>query len=126
MTTSGIDGILVETHNWGKSVKFWAALGYELELDTGHHSGRLRHPAGGPYVFIAERPATQELQVILGFRVEDAATFTPPKSGKVKQKFAKQHWGALQMLIADPDGRVMGVEAPLKQKRAAKTRKRQS
>jgi hypothetical protein len=23
-------------------------LGYHLELETDHHSGRLRHPAGGP------------------------------------------------------------------------------
>ncbi len=87
MTTSGIDGVLIETHNWGKSVAFWKGLGYELELETDHHSGRLRHPAGGPYVFLAERPAEQELQVVLGFRVPSAAKFKPPKSGKIKKRF---------------------------------------
>ena len=30
MSTHGIDGLLVETHNWGKSVAFWKGLGYEL------------------------------------------------------------------------------------------------
>jgi len=112
MTTGGIDGVLIETHNWGKSVAFWKGLGYELELETDHHSGRLRHPAGGPYVFLAERPPEHELQVVLGLRVESAAEFKPPASGTVRQAFTKQHWGALQMLLADPDGRVLGIEAP--------------
>ncbi len=45
MKTEGIDDILVETHNWGKTVAFWKDLGYELEFETDHHSGRLRQPA---------------------------------------------------------------------------------
>jgi hypothetical protein len=113
MTTHGIDGLLVETHNWGKSVAFWKGLGYELELETDHHSGRLRHPAGGPYVFLAERPPDHELRVVLGLSVRSAAAFKPPPTGKVKRRFARQHWGRLQMLLADPDGRVLGIEAPL-------------
>ena len=32
MTTNGIQGLLIETHNWGRSVAFWKALGYELEF----------------------------------------------------------------------------------------------
>jgi len=122
MSTHGIAGILVETHNWGKSVAFWKGLGYELEFATDHHSGQLRHPAGGPYVFIAEQPPKQQLQVVLGLRVDNAAKFEPPASGKVTRKFTKQHWGALQMLLADPDGRVLGVEAPVKRKPRAKKR----
>jgi hypothetical protein len=113
MTTNGIDGVLIETHNWGKSVAFWKGLGYEIEFETDHHSGRLRHPAGGPYVFLAERPPEQELQVILGLQVESAADFKPPASAKVTQPFAKTHWGTLQMLLADADGRVLSIEAPL-------------
>jgi hypothetical protein len=112
MTTKGIDMVLIETHNWGKSVAFWKGLGYELELETDHHSGRLRHPAGGPAIFIAERPPDHALQVVLGLSVEAAEGFVPPTSGTVTQPFALQHWGALQMLVADPDGRVVAVEAP--------------
>jgi len=127
MTTRGIDGLLVETHNWGKSVAFWKGLGYELELETDHHSGRLRHPAGGPYVFIAERPRDHALQVVLSLRVRSAAAFKPPPAGKVKRRFARQHWGALQLLLADPDGRVLGIEAPAPRVKAkAKARARRA
>jgi hypothetical protein len=113
MTTKGIEGLLIETHNWGKSVAFWKSLGYDIEFETDHHSGRLRHPAGGPYLFIAERPPEHVLQVVPGLAVEDAATFEPPPAGKIKRPFIKEHWGALQMLLTDPDGREIAVEAPL-------------
>ncbi len=113
MATRGIDGLLIETHNWGKSVAFWTSLGYELELETDHHSGRLRHPAGGPYLFIAERPPGQVLKVIPVLSVGDAATFEPPTSGTVKRPFTEEHWGALQMLLVDPDGREIAIDAPL-------------
>lgn len=113
MTSNGIDGILIETHNWGRTVAFWQDLGYQLELQTDHHSGRLRHPGGGPYLFVAERPNGHELQVVLGIAVADATQFTPPSGGTVLQPFARQHWPALQMLLADPDGRPLAVEAPL-------------
>lgn len=113
MKTNGIDGILIETHNWGKTVAFWQDLGYELEFETDHHSGRLRHPDGGPYIFVAERPSDHVLQVVLGVAVDDAERFTPPRGGTVAQPFEKQHWPALQMLLNDPDGRQLAVEAPL-------------
>ena len=113
MTTHGIDGILVETHNWGKTVAFWKGLGYELEFETDHHSGQLRHPSGGPYLFIAERPETQALQIVPAVAVKDAEAFTPPSSAVVVHPFEKQHWPAQQMLLEDPDGRQVGVNAPL-------------
>jgi len=112
MTTRGIDMVLVETHNFGKTVAFWKGLGYELEFETDHHSGRLVHPGGAPAIFVAERPPGQALQVLLGVSVKAAEAFQPPASGTVTQPFEMQHWGALQMLVADPDGRVVAVEAP--------------
>ena len=48
MTTDGVEVVLIETHNCGKTVAFWKALGYDLEFETDHHSGRLRHPSGRP------------------------------------------------------------------------------
>jgi hypothetical protein len=116
METEGIDGLLVETHNWGKTVAFWQGLGFKLEFETDHHSGRLRHPRGGLYIFVAERPPEHKLQVMLGLRVESATDFKPPASGTVTQPFTKTHWGTLQMLLADPDGRALGIEAPLHEK----------
>ena len=123
MKTKGIDGILIETHNWGRTVAFWRDLGYEVEFETDHNSGRLRHPGGGPYIFVAERAHDQPLQVTLGIAVEDAAQFSPPHSGFVVHPFAKQHWSALQMLLADPDGRHVAVEAPLPQAKKNATKK---
>jgi hypothetical protein len=124
MTLHGIEGLLFETHNWGKSVAFWKALGYELELETDHHSGRLQHPSGGAYIFIAERPLDHALQVIPGLSVASAAAFRPPPTGKVKKRFARQHWGRLQMLIADPDGLLLGIEAPVQATKKAPTKTR--
>jgi hypothetical protein len=113
MKSEGIEGFLIETHNWGKTVAFWQGLGYELEFETDHHSGQLRHPAGGPYLFIAERPRTQLLQIVPAVAVKDAVQFTPPSSATVVQPFEKQHWPGLEMLLEDPDGRQVGVHAPL-------------
>ena len=78
MKTEGIEGWLIETHNWGKTVAFWKGLGYELEFETDHHSGQLRHPAGGTYLCIAERPASQVLQIVPAVAVKAAAQFAPP------------------------------------------------
>jgi len=74
---------------------------------------QLRHPAGGPYVFIAEWPDTQALQIVPAVAVKDAAKFTPPSSAVVVHPFEKQHWPVLQMMLKDPDGRQVGVNAPL-------------
>jgi len=113
METKGIEGLLVETHNWGKTVAFWQGLGYVLEFETDHHSGQLRHPRGGPFLFIAERPPEQALKLVPMVAVEDAARFSPPSSATVLRPFEMQHWPALEMLLADPDGRELSVQAPL-------------
>lgn len=115
-STEGIQGILIETHNWGKTVAFWKALGYELEFETDHNSGQLRHPKGGPYIFIAERPEKQPIAMVAMLAVEDAAAFSPPKSGTVLRGFEPQHYPATEMLLADPDGRTFSVQAPLPKK----------
>jgi hypothetical protein len=113
MATDGIEGLLIETHNWGKTVAFWQGLGYRLEFETDHHSGQLRHPSGGPYIFVAERPPTQALQIQLAVGVRDASTFEPPAAAVVVRPFERAHWPALEMTLADPDGRHLGVHAPL-------------
>ncbi|WP_394830237.1 hypothetical protein LVJ94_27390 [Pendulispora rubella] len=113
METEGIEGLLIETHNWGKTVAFWKALGYELEFETDHHSGQLRHPRGGPYIFVAERPQGHVLQVQMAIGVRDAAKFSPPSAGVVVSPFERQHWPVLEMVVADPDGRHISVHAPL-------------
>ena len=68
--TEGMEYVYLETHNWGKTVKFWLEFGYELELDLGT-AGRLVHPSGGTALFIEEEPAEEETPV------EDAASDAP-------------------------------------------------
>jgi hypothetical protein len=113
MQSNGIEGLLIETHNWGKTVAFWRGLGYEVEFETDHHSGQLRHPRGGPYIFVAERPPHQALKVVLAIGVADAAGFEPPRAGTVVRGFEPQHFPSLEMVLADPDGRELSVHAPL-------------
>lgn len=111
MTTRGIEAVLVETHDWGRSVRFFQSLGYTLEFETDHHSGQLRS-AEGPYLFVAEVPEDQPAGIRLGLRVDDAATFVPGDGVEVVSPFEPTHWGTEQMLVRDPDGRAWSVEAP--------------
>ena len=112
MTTTGIDGVYVETHNWGKTVAFWEGLGYMLEFETDHHSGQLRHPSGGPYVFVAERPEGHVLERYPIIAVGDATAFEPPAAGRVDEPFTPRHWNVVEMMLRDPDDRLVSLQAP--------------
>ena len=108
MITNGIEGLIVDTHNWGKSVAFWRELGYVLE-----DSLVLRHRAGGPFIYLIEQPETQELEIRPIVGIEDSETFTPPTAAIVQRNFEPQHWGVCEMLLLDPDDRGISVQAPL-------------
>ncbi len=113
MGTTGVEGLIIQTRNWGKTVAFWQSLGYQVEFETGRNSGRLEHPAGGPYLFVVERPgsADPEIQPLVG--TSDADSFEPPRAGTVEHPFTGRHWGAAELLLRDPDGRHVSVQAPL-------------
>jgi hypothetical protein len=113
MTTSGIEGLLIETHNWGKTVAFWQALGFVLQFETDHHSGQLQHPAGGPFLFVAERPADRELETYPVVAVEDADAFRQTAPVSIDEPFAPQHWQRMEGFAYDPDGRRISLQAPL-------------
>jgi DNA-binding LacI/PurR family transcriptional regulator len=118
MRTRGVEGLIIQTRNWGKTVAFWQALGYQVEFETGRNSGRLEHPAGGPYLFIVERPDPHpEIQPLVA--ISDTGGFEPPPAGTVEQPFTDMHWGAAQMLLRDPDGRHVSIQAPLSPPRAS-------
>src|SRR2546421_4221709 len=85
MGTTGVEGLIVYTRNWGKTVAFWRALGYRVEFETGRNSGRLEHPAGGPYLFVVERPASEDPEIQPLVATSDADSFQPPSSGTVEQ-----------------------------------------
>lgn len=108
-----IIGMYVETHNWGKTVAMWQGLGFELDFETDHHSGQLTHPAGGPYVFVQERPASHDLMRYPILGIDDSTSFTPPSAATVDRPFEPQHWDVTEMMLRDPDGALVSLQAPL-------------
>ena len=44
MASHGVEGLIIQTRNWGKTVAFWQALGYRVEFETGRNSGRSSTP----------------------------------------------------------------------------------
>jgi hypothetical protein len=113
MTTSGIEGLAIETYNWGKAVAFWQGLGFVVDLETGHGSGRLSHPTGGPYLFIIEKPDGEPLSAITPVvAIEDVRAFKRPRSGVMVSDFAPTHWGTVELIMQDPDGRTVSVQGP--------------
>ena len=113
MSTEGIEAVFLETHNWGKTAKFFTELGYELEFDTGHESGQLRN-GDTPFVFIAEVPESEKPAVRLVLKVEDAESFHIDPSVGETTPFEDTHYGTREMTIRDPDGRLWTLQAPTK------------
>ena len=111
MTTQGIEGMFLETHNWGRAVRFFQSLGFELELETDHHSGQLRN-GDGPYVFVAEVPADKDLDVQVVLHVADADACRPGPDVEVVSEFSDTHWGTREMTVRDPDGHIWSLQAP--------------
>jgi uncharacterized glyoxalase superfamily protein PhnB len=113
MTTEGIEGVFLETHNWGKAARFFQALGFNLVFSTDHGSGQLRN-GEGPYVFIEEIPEDRELHVQLVLKVPDADAFRPDPAVEVVTPFEDTHYGTREMTVRDPDGRLWSLQAPAK------------
>lgn len=93
----------LETHDWGKTVAFWQALGYRLDLDLGK-SGILRpsDPAQ-PYLFVAEVAADQAPAAQLYLRATEE--FVPEAPADVAGAWEDSHWGTRLLPVRDPDGR---------------------
>jgi hypothetical protein len=112
VATEGFEGLYVETRNYGATAAFWSSLGFESAFETGHGSGQWVHPAGGPYVFINEQHEA-ELSTHPILAVADAAAFAPRRPVEFVRPFTAEHWGVLEALISDPDGRPVSLQAPL-------------
>ncbi|MET7801501.1 VOC family protein [Streptomyces decoyicus] len=111
MATEGIEAVFLETHNWGKSAKFFQALGFELQFSTDHNSGQLRN-GDGPYVFISEVPEDRKPRTQIVLKVADAETFRPDPAVEVVTPFEDTHYGTTEMTVRDPDGRLWSLQAP--------------
>jgi hypothetical protein len=110
MTTRGFELVHLETHNWGKSVAFWQALGFKLDLETDHHSGLLVAP-NGTRIFLNEQSPHGPLGVDFYLSVERAGA-QPPANVGVVFDWTPTHWGTQVMTVRDPDGRLFRLEAP--------------
>ncbi|MGH8982867.1 MAG: VOC family protein [Acidimicrobiia bacterium] len=108
MTTRGFDHLYLETHNWGKSVAFWKALGFELEFETDHHSGQLVAP-NGTRIFVAEQSPQDPVGLDVYLGVEQSG-IGPPDDVEVVFDWTDTHWGTQVMTIRDPDGRLLRLE----------------
>ena len=95
----------------GSGLAFWQRLGFELEFETDHGSGMLRHPAGGPTVFVAEQSIEDPLatEMYLGAN----ADYVAPDGVDVVSPFVDTHWGTKVMVIQDPDGHRYRIQAPV-------------
>ncbi len=111
MATEGFQGFYIETRNYGATAAFWASMGFDSVFESGHGSGQWRHPSGGPYVFIEEQHAA-DLQTHPILRVDDAAAFQPDRPADFAKPFTAEHWGVVEALVRDPDGRLVSLQAP--------------
>ncbi len=109
MTTSGLSQLYMETHNWGKSVAFWEALGFKLEFETDHHSGQLV-AADGTRVFLAEQAPQDPVGLDIYITAEGGTL--PADNVDVVFDWTATHWGTQIMTVRDPDGRLLRLEAP--------------
>ncbi len=109
MTTTGIEAVFLSTHNWGKSAKFFQALGFELEFETDHSSGQLRNSQGPP-VFIAEVPADQEISTTLVLSASEGERTPMDPAIDVVTPFDDTHYGTREMTVRDPDGRIWSIQ----------------
>jgi len=111
MMTTGFAHFYIETHDWAAAVTFWKQLGYQLQFETDHGSGMLRHPDDGSTIFLAEQPIEDPLGTAL--YLSAAADYAPPPDVHVISPFKPTHWGTQMMVIQDPDGHHVRIEAPL-------------
>ena len=112
MATNGMIGFYVETRNYGATAAFWASLGFENTFETDHGSGQWEHPAGGPYVFISERQG-DSLATHPILWVNDSESFAPDRAVDYAKPFTPEHWGVVEALVLDPDGRGVALHGPI-------------
>jgi hypothetical protein len=112
MATEGVQGVYVETRNYGATAAFWASMGFKNVFESDHGSGQWVHPAGGPYIFINEQHEGElGSHLILG--VADAERFAPDRAPEFARPFTPQHWDVLEAHVRDPDGRIVSLQAPM-------------
>ncbi len=112
MATDGVQGIYIETRDYGATSKFWLSLGFATVFETDHGSGQFRHPRGGPYIFISQQ-LDGELETHPILAVADSTDFAPDPAPEFARQFEPQHWDVVEAMLLDPDGRNVSLQAPV-------------
>jgi methyltransferase (TIGR00027 family) len=110
MPDKGIEAVYVETHNWGRTARFFQHLGFTLDFETGHSSGQLSG-GDGPYVFIAEVPSDQPPRTQVVLRVPKGGAVDLGSGAEVVSPWADTHYGTREMTVRDPDGQEWILQA---------------
>ena len=110
MAVTGIHHLLIETHDWAKSVAFWRELGWTVAEDHGT-AGKLARAEGGPYIWLNEVAADVTPAFDVYFEVAGADHLTPKPPVEVVEPLAATHWGTKLMTVRDPDGRIVRLQA---------------
>ena len=109
MSVTGIHHLLVETHSWNDSLKFWQELGWTLVDDHGT-SGKLTAPGGGAYIWL-NQVSQDKTPIIEPYFDLEPATFIPRSPVEVVDALTTTHWGTRLMSVRDPDGRIVRLQA---------------
>ncbi len=104
----GVEYVYLETHNWGRTAKFWLELGFELDLDLGS-SGRLVHRGSGFALFIEEVPDDRPLAVQFYLRASSPDS-RPGPTAELARDWHDSHWGTRLLELRDPDGRTLFLQ----------------
>src|SRR4051794_11221581 len=100
MSTDGIEAVFLETRNWGRSAKFFQALGYQLDVSAGDGSGVLRN-GDGPYLVLVEIPQDRQPETQIALKVPDADAFSADPAVEVVSPFEDTHYGTREMTVRD-------------------------
>lgn len=109
MSVIGIHHLLIETHSWSDSLKFWQELGWTLVEDHGT-SGKLTPPGGGAYIWLNEVAPSRSLIIEPYFELEPAG-FKLSSAVEIAEPLATTHWGTKLMSVRDPDRRIVRLQA---------------
>lgn len=113
MPVEGVEGVYLETHNWGKTAKFLQTLGYSLEFASDEGSSMFRR-GDSPYLVVQEVPENQPPQTQVILKVLDADAFHSGADLEVVTAFEETHYNTREMAVRDPDGRIWSLQAPAK------------
>ena len=111
MTTEGIEAVFLETHNWGKSARFfqgWATKSSSRQTTTPANSEAVTaRPCSSPR---SPRPSRLDGTSCWPWPMPTPSSSMPPSRSLTDGE--DTHWGTRLMTVRDPDGSEWKLQAP--------------